>query len=388
MLVYQGCIIKHQTEWLGDLVYRVIITQPTGGTISTEEFVYPGDTVTLDNTPDTGYQFDHYTIDGEPLQGNTFTMPEHDVEISGVFTQITYTITVNSGSHGTITAPVSAHYGDTITLTGTVDDGYALDHYTVNGTPITGNTFTMPASNAVISAEYYARTYSISKTNPSGGTITVPSSAVYGSTVTISISTTADWELNYFTVDGVQISGNSFTMPAHNVTVSAVLKAATRTYRSDFIFISPYSQFNTCYDLSALAAGSGVSVNMYVWVYDGLLDNGSWKRWSRYGDSQNVNCSIGSMSPFTLTDSNKNVLTVNHTSDPYTVAGTYVRFEFSADHDIQLYLSNFRQEFHASTGSVTARYYTGNYDRTGSPGQTGMTTVYTADPFIIGTKKV
>lgn len=154
MLVYQGCIIKHQTEWLGDLVYRVIITQPTGGTISTEEFVHPGDTVTLDNTPDTGWQFDHYTLDGQPIEGNTFTMPEHDVEISGVFTQITYTITVNSGSHGTITAPVSGHYGDTVTITATPDYGWLVDHYTVNGSTISGSSFTMPASNVTIGVTY------------------------------------------------------------------------------------------------------------------------------------------------------------------------------------------------------------------------------------------
>jgi surface protein len=154
MLVYQGCIIKHQTEWLGDLVYRVIIHQPTGGTISTEEFVHPGDTVTLDNTPDTGWQFDHYTVDGEPIEGNTFTMPEHDVEISGEFTQITYTITVNSGSHGTITAPTTAHYGDTVNITATTDYGWLVDHYTVNGSTISGSSFTMPAANVTIGVTY------------------------------------------------------------------------------------------------------------------------------------------------------------------------------------------------------------------------------------------
>ena len=45
-----------------------------------------GSTITVTVTPDEGYEFDYITVDGERIDGTTFTMPEHDVTVRVYFT--------------------------------------------------------------------------------------------------------------------------------------------------------------------------------------------------------------------------------------------------------------------------------------------------------------
>lgn len=286
----------------------------------------------------------------------------NDGPLRWIYEQRRFNINVNQPSNGTVIAPAQGVGGSTVTLSNTPNDGYAFDHYIVNGQPITGNTFTMPYDEVSVSAEFYARTYSISKTNPSGGTITVPSSAVYGSTVTISISTTADWELNYFTVDGVQISGNSFTMPSNNVTVSAVLKAATRTYRSKFYEITSTTTYWGQYDLFAANNTNGNQyVNLYVW-------NGSaWQSWSSYR-FQYLDCNNVSASPLVLTNngSSHNTATLTAKNNNNLRNTFYIKFEWTADHDIGLTFNNFHvANSGTTTGLVVKRAEGNNYDWNG-----------------------
>ena len=61
----------------------------------------------------------------------------------------------------------------------------------------TGNSrsFTMPAGNVTINASFTALSYSISTNAMSNGSVTVASSATYGSTVTLTIAPNAGYEL-------------------------------------------------------------------------------------------------------------------------------------------------------------------------------------------------
>ena len=45
-----------------------------------------GSTITVAVTPDEGYELDYITVDGERIDGTTFTMPEHDVTVRVYFT--------------------------------------------------------------------------------------------------------------------------------------------------------------------------------------------------------------------------------------------------------------------------------------------------------------
>ncbi|MCL2342974.1 MAG: S-layer homology domain-containing protein [Firmicutes bacterium] len=151
-----------------------------------------------------------------------------------------YSISIDpSITGGSISADKSsAAAGDTVTLTITADPGMTLTpgSLTVNGTPIYSTTFTMPASNVVVSAMFQA----IASPSPSptiytvtidpsitGGTVTADkSTAAAGDTVTLTVTPDPGMEFvdNTLTVNGTVLSTVTFTMPAANVVVSAMFQ--------------------------------------------------------------------------------------------------------------------------------------------------------------------
>jgi hypothetical protein len=71
----------------------------------------------------------------------------------------TYTVTVQDDGNGTGSAsPNPAAEGETVTLSNTPDAGYQLDEWQVvsGGVSVTGNTFTMPANDVTVKAVFEA----------------------------------------------------------------------------------------------------------------------------------------------------------------------------------------------------------------------------------------
>lgn len=134
--------------------YDVTIVQPSHGTISSDKSRAPhGATVNLSNTPDTDYRILNYTLDGSVIQGISFSMPAHGVIVSGAFERYLYSINITQPTGATIASNKSkAEVGETVTLSITTQTGYGLQYYTVNGSQIVGNTFTMPEGDVTISA--------------------------------------------------------------------------------------------------------------------------------------------------------------------------------------------------------------------------------------------
>lgn len=150
-----------------------------------------------------------------------------------------YDISLTQPSEGTISAtPSSAIEGATVTLT--YDNGgsnYVVSSWTVigdvsgNNIEVIDNTFTMPAENVTVSATL-ATTYTITVNNPAGATITASAtSALPGTEITISYELEEYYTFNAWNVyqtEGeipVTVEGNTFTMPAANVTVTASVTA-------------------------------------------------------------------------------------------------------------------------------------------------------------------
>ncbi|MDB4348478.1 hypothetical protein OAA62_01035 [bacterium] len=71
------------------------------------------------------------------------------------YTEIDYTVTIN-GNNGTETGGGTYKTGDTVTLSSTPDSGYTFDSWTVNsgGVTISNNSFSMPANDVTITANY------------------------------------------------------------------------------------------------------------------------------------------------------------------------------------------------------------------------------------------
>jgi hypothetical protein len=90
---------------LADTAYTVRVEQSAGGTISVSPAGGPaGTTIRLSNDPDDAYAFDHYTVDGAAISGDTFAL-DKDVTVSGVFHAVeTYDVRVDQSAGGTISA--------------------------------------------------------------------------------------------------------------------------------------------------------------------------------------------------------------------------------------------------------------------------------------------
>ena len=164
-------------------------------------------------------------------------------------TNTSYTISYNTPTNGSFTTkPTSATSGSSVSFVATPATGYTVDTVTITNsstsnaiTPIvsgTTYTFTMPSANVSVSATFKKATYTI---NASAKYCTVSgftSPAEYGSTVFFTVTPNNDYALKTLTVKqgstsvSVTDGGSnsySFTMPAGNVTITAVCATTTGT---------------------------------------------------------------------------------------------------------------------------------------------------------------
>ena len=156
---------------------------------------------------------------------------EESIKLSTAFDAepgaVKYSINVVQPANGSVAASAtSATAGTTVKLTATPAEGYTLDYFTLDGERINGDTFIMPARNVEVSAVFTANAYSITVVQPAGGTVSASAtSAAAGTTVKLTATPAEGYTLDYFTLDGERINGDTFIMPARNVEVSAVFTA-------------------------------------------------------------------------------------------------------------------------------------------------------------------
>jgi len=132
--------------------YYTINTSSSHGTITANyNTAKHGTTITLSNSPATGYDFDYYEVIGATLiNDNQFVIGYSDVTVIGHFKQHKYTVTVQS-TNGSVTAsPSEGVHGTTVTLSNTPATGYAFDYYEVTGATLNNNTFTIGYSDVTV----------------------------------------------------------------------------------------------------------------------------------------------------------------------------------------------------------------------------------------------
>lgn len=139
-----------------------------------------------------------------------------------------YTVTVLTDGKGSASAsPATAEAGTTVILTADPDNGWRFSRWEVveGDVTISGNSFTMPAENVTVRAVFspivnLPDTYDIDLIVSDGGEAKLSlTNASAGSTITVTATPDAGYELDYITVDGERIDGTTFTMPNHDVTV-------------------------------------------------------------------------------------------------------------------------------------------------------------------------
>ena len=189
------------------------------------------------------------------------------VSLSGSVTGQTYTLSDESGEHGSITfdpsTPVEAGTHVTLTATPATDDYYFngtwsffkedLTNVTENIVFVTGetNVIEMPAYNLLVDAGFVQKpTHTTTCTVTGSGTVTpAPASTYEGQIVTLTIAPATGWDLSSISatyVDGnsatqtltLSGSGNTrtFTMPNYNVTVEATF--LSNTFEGNFVLFT------------------------------------------------------------------------------------------------------------------------------------------------------
>ena len=228
-------------------IYSVITAYGTGLAYNDNFYAGEGDevTLTLDNTPPTGYKLKNYTVDHGTLNGNILTMPNESVKAGAVFDPITYTVAFDknhSDASGTMNAQHFT-YNESRNLTEngfTAPKDYRFAGWATSpdGTAEYGNGAEVKnltaadGTTVTLYAKWEAPNYSILK-NSTHGTITAKVgetenalTAHYNDTVILTVQPDAGYWLKKLIVmdaDGneVPVNDNKFTMPDGDVTVSA-----------------------------------------------------------------------------------------------------------------------------------------------------------------------
>lgn len=117
-------------------VHQLTYVQPTtGGTISGPNSAAYTDEITLTAAPADGYQLDHFTITYNEttvnLDGNTFNMPDYDVEVTATFTKIPqlYIATPHAGQEDWDKTPMTKQDDGSWVITKTTDEMLAFTFY-------------------------------------------------------------------------------------------------------------------------------------------------------------------------------------------------------------------------------------------------------------------
>lgn len=136
-----------------------------------------------------------------------------------------YSVTVAESRYGEGTVRASADAGDVVTVDVDAERGYAVQAIYVDGQKIQGNSFPMPARDVVVSISYTSLAegaYSVNvQADENGALIADLAKANEGDTVTLQFFPAYNRMLSKYEVDGTAIEGNTFQMPAKDVSVTA-----------------------------------------------------------------------------------------------------------------------------------------------------------------------
>lgn len=266
-----------------------------------------GETIMLSMTAATGYQFSSYTTDPVvTIMNNQFIMPASDISITANFVKIDYAITVDidpSGS-GTVLAPATANYGDTVTLTATPALGYLFDYWSSADVTITNDQFTMPAGNVTITAHFIlgASTPYLDKSSYTAGETAVltidASSGTYSHQYKLSFGD--DLETEWITLEAGVDTANIFIpveWAAHLIDSPSV---STGTLELRTYINNTYIGSKTITDLTYNALDNTI-LSLRVWRVDENGDANIYGRYANYSLSK-----ASSINQWMITSNNYN----------------------------------------------------------------------------------
>lgn len=218
-------VLKRSPVRYGVANYSISVNSDGNGIISlSKTTANVGDEIIVTVTPAAGYALDTIKVNGTPIVGNRFAMPDRNTIVNVTFKKSDYKITINKTGEGTaILSKTSANAGDEITVTATPDAGYTLGSIKVNGTALDGSKFDMPAKDTTVEIVFVKIDYTVSISKDGEGKVSLSkTSANVGDEVTVTATPATGYKLGSIKVNGTEIDGNKFEMPAKNTTVKVI----------------------------------------------------------------------------------------------------------------------------------------------------------------------
>jgi hypothetical protein len=216
--------------------YKVTVksNHPEGGSISGEGTYQYGENITLTATPNKGYRFINWTIEGievgtEPTL--TYTIPAQNVEIMANFGKQSYKVAVklNNPEGGTVSGEGTYEYGENVTLTATPNKGYRFVNWTINGKEVSDEptfTYTVPAEDVEIIANFEILSFKVTAqaNNPKAGKVSGGGTYEYGSQIILKATPNEGYRFVNWSINGKEVSDEPsfiYTVPAEDVTITA-----------------------------------------------------------------------------------------------------------------------------------------------------------------------
>jgi len=227
-------------------IYTVTASAGENGSIDpygVQSYEY-GSTPTFTIIPDAGYEIDEVLVDGEAVTltdgAYTFEALTENHTISATFTRIDFTITATAGANGTITpsGEITVAHGSMQTFEIAPATGYEIADVTVDGVSVgavSSYVFESVVADHTINATFSKINLTIVASAGANGTIT-PSGNVtveYGNVQAFTIAASDGYEVDYVTVDGMEVyltnNTYTFTNVTTNHTIFVAFKPATYT---------------------------------------------------------------------------------------------------------------------------------------------------------------
>ena len=186
-----------QANFALDTTFTLTVSSSPGGTVTTPGIgtfgpYNAGQVVNLVATPDTGYHFVNWTgpVANSNAASTTITMNgNYSIQANFAPNTATYTLTISSGSGGTVATPGIGTFGpynagDVVTLIAVPGDNchfviWSGDTSTI-ANPNAGVTTITMNGNYSIQANFAINTYTLTITSGSGGTVTTPGIGTFG----------------------------------------------------------------------------------------------------------------------------------------------------------------------------------------------------------------
>ncbi len=211
----------------------------------TDTYGVAGTTVTLSysgQVPE-GYHPVVYTVNGTPIEGNSFTMPAEDVSVSASVTPITYNITFDLGGGSVATANPTSYNVESaaITLVNPTREGYTFAGWTGTGLDAATETVTIPTGSIgerSYTATWTLNTYTITY-DLGGGSVATANPTSYNvesAAITLVNPTRTGYTFAGWTGTGLDAATETVTIPTGSIgerSYTATWKATTYSVHFD-----------------------------------------------------------------------------------------------------------------------------------------------------------